>query len=96
MVLKACAEACLRVVRPKQIARSSASHKAFASVADMPELGTSASRQPASLTGIAPVDSAAERKELGRAIVAHKGPYMPALVATRVNRPLRAKSQLSG
>ncbi|RJT29430.1 IS110 family transposase [Mesorhizobium waimense] len=69
---------------------------AFAIVADMPELGALENKQAASLAGLAHVDRQSGlwkgksfiqggRQTLRQAL------YMPALVATRFNQPLKAK-----
>jgi len=71
---------------------------AIAMLIDMPELGTLASKQVASLAGLAPIarDSGKHRGKRhirgGRAGLRH-ALYMPALVAARFNPDLKAKYQ---
>lgn len=69
---------------------------AVAIVADMPELGTLANKQSASLAGLAPVDRQSGQWK-GKSFIQggrswlRQALYMPALVATRFNQPLKAK-----
>lgn len=69
---------------------------AFAIIADMPELGTLANKQAASLAGLAPVDRQSGQWK-GKSFVQggrsrlRQALYMPALVAIRFNHPLKAK-----
>lgn len=69
---------------------------AFAIVADMPELGTLENKQAASLAGLAPVDRQSGQWK-GKSFIQggrqtlRQALYMPALVATRFNQPLKAK-----
>lgn len=69
---------------------------AFAIAADMPELGTLANKQAASLAGLAPVDRQSGQWK-GKSFIQggrsclRQALYMPALVATRFNQPLKAK-----
>jgi transposase len=69
---------------------------AIALIADMPELGTMAAKQAASLAGLAPVtrqSGTCQGKGFIRGGRAHlrQALYMPALVAARFNPDLRAK-----
>jgi transposase len=69
---------------------------AFALIIEMPELGTLNGKQAASLAGLAPVARQSGRWT-GRAIISggranvRRALYMPALVATRFNKNLKAK-----
>ncbi|MER9159434.1 IS110 family transposase [Mesorhizobium sp. M0220] len=71
---------------------------AFAIIADMPELGTLANKQVASLAGLAPVDRQSGQWKGkcfirgGRSSV-RQALYMPALVAVRFNQSLKTKYQ---
>lgn len=69
---------------------------AFSMLIEMPELGTLAGKQAASLAGLAPISRQSgkwqgkERIQGGRAFL-RRAIYMPALVATRYNPDLKAK-----
>jgi transposase len=69
---------------------------ALAIIADMPELGTLQNKQVASLAGLAPVDRQSGQWK-GKSFIQggrrtlRQALYMPALVATRFNQPLKDK-----
>ncbi|MBZ9777291.1 IS110 family transposase [Mesorhizobium sp. CO1-1-8] len=69
---------------------------AFALIADMPEIGSLANKQAASLAGLAPVDRQSGQWK-GKSFIrggrswCRQALYMPALVAIRFNQPLKIK-----